>query len=82
MTRSRANRDKRRVAREMAHSANVDSAAPVGASGIPEPKAVKSGRAGKSKPRSTDRGERPGFNGPVGHQFQVTRPQASLTPQR
>ena len=81
--RSRAKRDKRRPNREITHSVNPDVTGSItDGSGKREQKDGKAGKTGKSpnpapKPRNTNR---PGSNDPIGHQIQISRPQASLTP--
>ena len=78
ITRSRAKKDKRRPNREITRSINSDVTGSVTDSRSGEQKAGKAGKSSKSgKARSADR---PASKGPAGHQIQIARPQASLSP--
>jgi peptidoglycan/xylan/chitin deacetylase (PgdA/CDA1 family) len=80
MTRSRAKKERHRPSREITHSAKADITGSITDNGSREPKAGKSAKIGKSgKARSADQ---PGSKGQTGHQIQIPRPQASLTPRR
>ena len=84
INRIRAQRkDKRRPNREITNSTNADVTGSVRNNGSREPKAGKAHSGNRSpKARSADRPARPGSNDPIGHQIQLTRPQANLGPAR
>jgi peptidoglycan-N-acetylglucosamine deacetylase len=78
--RSRAKKDKRRPGREVTHSVNADVTGSTTTSGGSRERKAKAGNSSKSgKARSADR---PVSKGQVGHQIQIARPRADLTPAR
>jgi peptidoglycan/xylan/chitin deacetylase (PgdA/CDA1 family) len=79
-SRARKDRRQRRPSREVTHSVNADVTGSITTGRSKgEPKA---GKAGKSKSGKARNADRPASKGPVGHQIQITRPQANLTPAR